>query len=402
MPPRKPAKPETKFRSFINLLWIQALSAIPFGIFFGTLFGGGLRGYIDAYFISLVFAYVIGLSVWATEAFIRPRLLPESETPAPGGFIKHGLLFGGVSLAASFVAAMIIHYTLLPGFMGSPRQVLTIAMFSVLFVVLVSGIIYAVIFYKEAVQRARSDQELDLARRIQRSFLLSQFPSMPRLEVHAVNVSSKQVSGDFYDVVPAGPDAFYVVIADVSGKGVPAALLTSMLQASLRTQADMAPSVAAVATRLNGLVHSRSSSSGQFATCFLGRVDESTLRMVYTNAGHNYPVVFRADGGREELERGGLVVGFLEGVPYEEGSVQLAPGDRVVFYTDGISEAENATGEMYGEERLYALIESLPRELAARDVIERVLHGVRDFLDGVEPADDMTIMVLRVLPSRTP
>jgi len=80
----------------------------------------------------------------------------------------------------------------------------------------------------------------------------------------------------------------------------------------------------------------------------------------------------------------------------------IGPGDRVVFYTDGISEAENTTGEMYGEERLYELIESLPRELPAREVIERILSGVRGFLDGVEPADDMTVMVLRVLPPRTP
>src|SRR2546428_674202 len=196
---------------------------------------------------------------------------------------------------------------------------------------------------------------------------------LPRLEDHAITVSSKQVSGDFYDVVPAGPDAFLLAIADVAGKGVPAALLSSMLQASLRTQAGAIPSVAAILKNINTLVY-RSTAVHQFATFFLARVEESTLRLAYSNAGHNYPVVFRNSGERVTLERGGTVVGILESAEFEEDHLVLEPGDRVVFYTDGINEAANASGELFGEERLCRLVASLPAQLSASETTERILE----------------------------
>jgi sigma-B regulation protein RsbU (phosphoserine phosphatase) len=225
---------------------------------------------------------------------------------------------------------------------------------------------------------------------------------MPRLEVHAVNVSSKEVSGDFYDVVPAGERAFLLAIADVAGKGVPAALLSSMLQASLRTQAHTHASVATILENINSLVY-RSTAVNQFATFFLARIEEDAMRVTFSNAGHNFPILFRRDGSRVTLERGGTVVGILEAARFEEEAVELRPGDRVVLYTDGVNEAENEAGELYGDERLTALVAALPRELSAREVTERILEGVRDHLAGLEAGDDMTVLVLRVLeqqPSR--
>jgi sigma-B regulation protein RsbU (phosphoserine phosphatase) len=107
--------------------------------------------------------------------------------------------------------------------------------------------------------------------------------------------------------------------------------------------------------------------------------------------------VYRSTGQRVPLERGGTVIGILEDAPFEEDAVDLGPGDRVLFYTDGISEAANEAGEMFGEERIHAAIESLPAGLSAREIVEQLLARVRAFLDGVEPGDDMTVMVLRVL-----
>jgi sigma-B regulation protein RsbU (phosphoserine phosphatase) len=267
-------------------------------------------------------------------------------------------------------------------------------MFALVFAALVTGIVYATFFYRQSLERARAEQELDMARRIQRSFLLSSFPERPRIEIHAVNWSSRQVSGDFYDVVPVGDDGVLIAIADVSGKGVPAALLSSMLQASLRTQAGAAGSVAEMMRRINTLVCQRHE-TGQFATFFLAWVDERSMRMRYTNAGHNFPVLL-ANGGRRLLDEGGTVVGMMEHLQWSEGEAALSPGDRLVLYTDGVSEAADAAGEMYGEERLYALLDSLPRDLDAAGMVEHVLQGLRRHLGDLEPGDDVTVLALRV------
>ena len=393
-PVPQPKTPITAGRDFLRLLWRQPIFAIPFALFFGTLFGRGSEGYLDAFKFSLVFTYLVGLAIWGVTHFLVPRLsLEEGGTRAVWLITS---IYTGASFIGSVVAALLIHFFLMPGFLGSGRSIAIMSMFSLLFAALAMGIAIAAAFYHKAVAQLKSEQELNLARRIQRSFLITQFPARPRLEVHAINVSSKEVSGDFYDVVPATENAFLLAIADVAGKGVPAALLSSMLQASLRTQANIIPSVASILSNINTLVY-RSTSVHQFATFFLARVEEDRLRLAYSNAGHNYPIVFRRDGRLETLERGGTVVGILEAAEFDEGEVALGPGDRVVFYTDGISEAANDQGELFGEERLCKLVAGLPTDLSARETNERILEGVRGFLDGIEAGDDMTLMVLRVL-----
>jgi sigma-B regulation protein RsbU (phosphoserine phosphatase) len=249
---------------------------------------------------------------------------------------------------------------------------------------------------RERVAVARFEQELNLARQIQRTSLLSDFPVMPRCEVHALTIPSKHVGGDFYDVVPAEDGSWLVAIADVSGKGVPAALLSSMLQASLRTQAGNVASLPQILRNINSLLF-RSTETQQFATFFLARIESDSLRLTFSNAGHNWPVVVRANGERLFLERGGTVLGILEPVEYDQGQVALSPGDLVVLYTDGISEAMNSEGEQFGETRVCDLIAALPRELSARVVAERLLQAVHEFLGPVEPQDDVTLLVIRAL-----
>jgi sigma-B regulation protein RsbU (phosphoserine phosphatase) len=248
---------------------------------------------------------------------------------------------------------------------------------------------------RERVEVVRFEEELRLARQIQRSFLMSQFPAMARFEVHALNIPSKEVGGDFYDLVPCGDGGFVVAIADVAGKGVPAALLSSMLQASLRTQAASIPSVAEILRNINSLVY-RGTAVHQFATFFIARVENDTLRMTFSNAGHNYPVVARRNGDQLTLERGGIVLGIMEGAAYEEEDVRLEAGDRVLFYTDGITEAVNGAGEQFGEDRLCEVLRGLPEEMPANAVAEQILDALRSFLGAEEPRDDMTLMVLRV------
>jgi sigma-B regulation protein RsbU (phosphoserine phosphatase) len=397
---RKPKKPKTAWQSFLELLYLQPLFALPFGLFFGTIYGNGWGSYLPAYGLSLVFAYSIGLSIWIMERAILPRTLAAQWKPGGGRIWIHAALYSGSAIFGAYVAAAILRFTVMPDFLGGSRGFFIFTMYTLLFTLLFCGLAYSMAFYKGAIEKARAEQELNLARRIQRSFLLTQFPEMARLEVHAANISSKEVSGDFYDVLPAGERAFLLAIADVAGKGVPAALLTSMLQASLRTQAMTRTSVGEILATINHLVY-RSTSVHQFATFFLARIQDDCLKLTYSNAGHNFPVLYRRGGERVTLERGGTVVGILEAARFEEGSVDLAAGDRVVFYTDGISEAENAAGEQFGEERLHAAMAELSENARAQDVVDHLLASVRSFLDGVEPGDDMTLMVLRVLDAPT-
>jgi serine phosphatase RsbU (regulator of sigma subunit) len=248
---------------------------------------------------------------------------------------------------------------------------------------------------RDRVSVARIEEEMRLARQIQRSFLIQEFPAMDRFEVHAINIPSKEVGGDLYDLVPLVAGGFVLAVADVAGKGVPAALLSSMLQASLRTQVASVPSVAEILRNINSLVY-RGTAVHQFATFFIARVD-ARGRMTFSNAGHNYPVVGRRGGGDLLLDQGGLVLGIMEAVEYGEESIQLETGDRLVLYTDGITEAANAEQELFGEERLREVLRSLPSEVPARQVADRIFEALGEFLGGMEARDDQTLMVIRMV-----
>jgi len=380
--------------ALFHLVWIQLLAAIPFGLFFGTLSGAKWHSYVDAYIASLFFGFPISLSIMTLERWILPRFVGD-EGPAGRRMMLRISLYTIAGLVGAFTGALALRFTIAPHFLGSWPEVASIAMFTLLFMGLFLGIAMSTVYYRKALDRAGTERELQLARRIQRSFLLSDFPRRPRIEVYAVNVSSKEVSGDFYDVVPVGEHSSVFVIADVSGKGVPAALLSSMLQGLVRVQAGTTVSPAAAMKLLNALACQREA-TGQFATLFLAVIEEPTMTLRYSNAGHNPPVLLRRNE-RRLLETGGVVLGISPEAIYEEASLQLEAGDRLVLYTDGVTEAANAHDDMLGEDRLYAMLEGLPPGLEARTIVERVLEGVNEFLGEREAGDDITVMALRVL-----
>lgn len=392
---KKAAKPLGPWMDLLRTALVVPVFALPFAFFFVLVTGAKFSGLLLFYRVSLVFTGFAMIGVWVTRHGFQKRILAASASSGRA-VMTLSATYMVMALLASTAAAVTLHFTFVPGFLGGARALVTVLVYCLLFGTLMMGVSLALAYHKESVERAGSERELQLARRIQRSFLLSEFPRRSRIEVHAVNVSSKEVSGDFYDVVPAGDEDVLLAIADVSGKGVPAALLSSMLQASVRTQAGVVGSPAAMLRAINTLACQRVS-TGQFATFFLAILHEPTLTLRFTNAGHNYPVLQRANGERVLLEKGGVVVGMMEGPEFEEETLTLAPGDRIVFYTDGVSEAEREGGEMFGEERLYALLDAAPRDLSAERVVEHVLGGVRGWLDGVEPGDDITVMALRVL-----
>jgi len=168
-----------------------------------------------------------------------------------------------------------------------------------------------------------------------------------------------------------------------------------MLQAALRTQAFSVESPAAILRNINALVY-RSTAVHQFATFFLARVSADGRRMTYANAGHNWPAILRADGTREWLQCGGTILGIMENVAMDEATLELSSGDLLVFYTDGISEATNAEGELYGEERLVDFVAALPRTLNPEAIALSILREIERHLDRLEPQDDRTLVVLRV------
>ncbi len=242
-------------------------------------------------------------------------------------------------------------------------------------------------------ERDRLESELDLARRIQQRLLPAAPPQVPGLEVAGHSEPAREVGGDYYDHIPLGDGRVLLVIADVSGKGVPAALLMSAFRASLMSQDVDRSQPDEVAGRLNAFLH-RSVDPGKFVTAFVGFLDGRTGRFVYANAGHNPPALVRADGTVEWLATGGLILGILPESRFESGEATLAPGDLLVLYTDGVTEGADAATEQFGEDRLVQAL--LRRRGESCDAIANgVVREVRAFEGETGPADDITMLVAR-------
>jgi sigma-B regulation protein RsbU (phosphoserine phosphatase) len=207
------------------------------------------------------------------------------------------------------------------------------------------------------------------------------------------------VAGDYYDAffpnAEAGPEGkLMLVIADVAGKSVPAALLMATLQASLRTIAGEGAPLADLVARLNRYACAHSLDGRRFTTAVLSEYDPRTRRLTYVNAGHNAPILRHANGGLEKLDVGGLPLGIRSPGSYETASVDLQPGDSLIFYTDGVVEAFNEKNEEFGEDRWQSIIRSLP-VLSAQETLQLLMKNVDEFVGATRQADDITCLVFR-------
>lgn len=235
------------------------------------------------------------------------------------------------------------------------------------------------------------ERELDTARGIQMSLLPSRPLSVGAWEIAGRVVPARQVGGDAFDFFSLGGGRAGVVIADVSGKGIPAALLTSNVQASIRAFCDgRTPIPEAIRAVNEGVLRS---ASGKFITLFFAEIDASRGVIRYTNAGHNYPLLRRHDGTLVELIAGGLPLGLIEGAAYEQGEVIFSPGDALLLYSDGITEALDARGEEFGEEPLRELWQTHGAS-APVQMIDRVFGAVETFRGRALQSDDMTIVII--------
>lgn len=242
----------------------------------------------------------------------------------------------------------------------------------------------------------RVARELSIASDVQRRLLPQSVPRLRSLELAAHCIQARSVGGDYYDFLELGPDHLGIVLADVSGKGIHAALLMANLQANLRAQAGVSPQDPLRVLRHVNQVLWKSTDPGHFATMFFGLYSDVSRRLTYINCGHNPPLCLRGDGSVEMLPATATVLGEFEDWQVALGRTQLAPGDLFVAYSDGITEASRGLdpdGEQYGEERLVSLVREHASE-SAEAVAAAILGSVQGFGAG-EQSDDLTLVVAR-------
>ncbi len=247
--------------------------------------------------------------------------------------------------------------------------------------------------YRESAERARLEQELDVAREIQASFLPSGSPDIPGLTVASLWQAARQVSGDFYDFIPRSDGTWGIVIADVADKGVPAALFMALSRTILRTVGINRRDPAEVLMRVNEIIN-YDAESDLFVTVSYAIWDNSTGVLDFANGGHNPPLLLKANGNHSWLAAPGIALGILPEIQITGNSINLDPGDTLILYTDGVTEAINADFDEYGTDRLLWTAQSVHTQ-EPRAIIEAITESVYDHTGDTPQFDDVTLVVLQ-------
>ena len=249
--------------------------------------------------------------------------------------------------------------------------------------------------YEEELRLRKMQEELQLASRIQTDLLPKAVPEIPGYEVAGKTLPAQQVGGDYFDFIKISDNRWAFCLGDVSGKGLPASLLMANLQATLRGQtlSDLTP--ADCIRRSNRLLY-YSTSPEKFATVFYGILDRDRHTLKFSNAGHNHPYILHTLTNASRLQTGGVPLGMLEEFPFEEEEVPMNPGDLLVVYSDGVTEAWNADEVEFGEQRLAEAL-SRHRDKTASELIDGVVAAVKSHTGSTPQADDITLVVLKRL-----
>ena len=309
----------------------------------------------------LLFLYQRVLPASLSAGFAAALCLVFSINLYKAGFVTHPL-WGSAAVAAAYVLAMAAHYA------GTVRERQALAL-----------------------EKERIGAELELANRIQASALPKEFPSRKEFSVYASMTPAKMVGGDFYDFFMIDEEHLGLVIADVSGKGVPAALFMMVSSALIRQTTAGQYSPAKILQSVNRQICARNPEE-MFVTVWLGILEIATGKLTAANAGHEYPMLKRTGESFELLkDRHGLVVGAMDGVPYRDYEVKLEPGAKLFVYTDGVSEAVNESLVQFGTDRILESLRS-SEEGTPREILEAVNHAVNEFAGDAPQFDDLTMM----------
>ncbi|MBN1634452.1 MAG: PP2C family protein-serine/threonine phosphatase [Ignavibacteria bacterium] len=252
------------------------------------------------------------------------------------------------------------------------------------------------ILFKESIEKKILENELNIAREIQLALLPKNIPQTEEYKIHAVNSPARQVGGDYFDIVKLNEDSLALAIADVSGKGTPAALLMSNLQSAVRSYLkiyDDKFNLSEITLRINNLIF-ECTTPEKFITFFWGILNTRDNKFFYINAGHN-PGYLINNNIIKELNEGGLIIGITDtDIKYDTGCVELDKNDLIVLFTDGITEARNSDGEEFGTGRLLNCIKNNIKEKPA-NIVNCILNDVKSFSEGIEQYDDQTIIIIK-------
>jgi sigma-B regulation protein RsbU (phosphoserine phosphatase) len=244
-------------------------------------------------------------------------------------------------------------------------------------------------------RQRRAESEIELARKVVEGLLPRAFPLVEGFDIYGTTIPVREVGGDYLDLIASISDRLGILVADVSGKGLAAALIMVTFRAYIHATVINELAMRVVMARVNRLVH-EATVGERFITTFYGLIDPEHKRLLYINAGHNPPLLLRADGSSRLLDQGGLPLGVFDDSRYSESVVEFIPGDILVLYTDGVVEATNARDEQFGLARLQRLV-SEASERRAHEIVQLITGAVSEHsfdMDG--PDDDLTVLVIKV------
>jgi len=247
--------------------------------------------------------------------------------------------------------------------------------------------------HKEELEKKHMEEELELAHRIQQDLLPKEPPQIAGYQIDGLSYPSRWVGGDYFDYLLPQKDRLVIVIADVCGKGIPASLLMSSIQAALHSLTPLDLSLKDIVVNLNRyLCHN--TPDDKFATCFFAELNLTSHTLAYINCGHNPPFLLRKDGKIESLREGGLILGVLEAAEFNSGHLEIHPEDALLLYTDGVTEVHNKNREMFGEPRLMKLVSAV-KHLPPGEIINHIRQEITTFAYQGQMEDDVTLVGLK-------